>query len=288
MRNVGRCLTWALAATSGLGLVGEASAAEPVVRPAGVHRMEIYTGTQRTVRYFPGELSPGDNTSLRALERAENESTYVEDLRALRAQYASEERLFDAQRFRAQQQLYGMSITTSGYSNLLAGGYASGYGGGYGRGWATYPYTSPSSWMGGYAPLAGSSTTVTRSLANGVGEEGVIKDALAQVVARQATAEYAASVEQGLEVAISRAADSPTLRTALRLPDRRRTPEAFASSEEAPVVLTLKGGKRVLGREFAETKDWITVTTLDGRRMRIRPSEVNQIDEGKAVRPAGG
>ncbi len=129
---------------------------------------------------------------------------------------------------------------------------------------------------------------MTRNLAFGVGDEGPIKAALAQGVAKNASAEYSASVERDQGRAYVRAAGSSTLRTALRLPDSKGSPEAFASSSPSPVTITVKGGEQYRGTSAEENKDWISITLTDGRKVRLRMSEVTRIEEAKAgaVRPA--
>ncbi len=110
--------------------------------------MEIFNGTQQTARYYPTDLSPGDTSSPRELERAENESSYVRNLRALKAKYVSDERLFEPERLAIQQKLYGMSMTTTGHNKLWGGG---GY---FNNGWSAYPWSDSPAYggYGGYAP----------------------------------------------------------------------------------------------------------------------------------------
>jgi hypothetical protein len=279
-------MAWAATALFGALLATAGHAAEPARAPrSGVHRMEIYNGPQSTVRYIGVNLSPSESAALRALEWAENEATYLQDLQALKALYVSDELLSEPERRLVQQKLYGTSLTTTDYGFWGGLGYARpgvfGYGYnpvfplGYG-----YPYNFN---YGGAFTTAGvgvgSVTTVTRSLANGVGDEGQVKAALAQVLAQQATPEYAASVDRSLDRAVARAADMPSLRVPLGLAAKETPP---------PVTVTLKNGDKVLGSAAEETKDWLIITVAGGRKARVRPADVARIDEGKAgaVKPA--
>src|SRR5262245_57512226 len=99
---------------------------KPAVGPAddkdepGVHRMEIYNGPLRTVHYIYRGLAPSEAQAVRELERAENENILASDLLALRQQYASGERTFDAQRRFRQEQLYGYSSSEIDTGNFTA------------------------------------------------------------------------------------------------------------------------------------------------------------------------
>src|SRR5438067_10880412 len=83
-----------------LGVAARAAAERPRDR-SGLYRLEIWNGPSRAVRYAYGrdaDVSPGDLTSLRNLEAAENESAYAGDLQALKRQYVRNERLEEAHR----------------------------------------------------------------------------------------------------------------------------------------------------------------------------------------------
>jgi hypothetical protein len=256
----------------------------------GPHKMEIYNGGRLTVRYFAGSLSPGEASSLRELERATNEANYVANLQDLKHQYVSNAQLLEAQRLVVQQQLNGLTLTTStgfhGYGSLrdiyrLAGlrrpalaRHPWGYTGlGYDQGYAGI----------GSAPLA-------RALAASILDDGgPVKNALAGVIARDSTPANAVAVERALDRAVVRAAGSPAIRKELGLPDRRddyATPVAFEST--APVVVTLKNGRRIQGTRIEETTEWIIVFSKGGKA-RVRPDDVAEIQEGSpGVGPAGG
>src|SRR5262249_55295201 len=64
--------------------------------PSDVHRMEIYNGADRVVRYYGQNVSPGEESAIRDLERAENEVIYARGLQALKQEYIANERLMEA------------------------------------------------------------------------------------------------------------------------------------------------------------------------------------------------
>jgi hypothetical protein len=75
------------------------------------------------------------------------------------------------------------------------------------------------------------------------------------------------------------------------MPDARPGSVRPVAGDATPSVsVTLNTGERITGTKVEETKDWLVITTEDGRRVRVRPQEVRRIDEsGKApVKPAGG
>jgi len=251
-------------------------------RPAA-YQMEIYNGASRTVRNFANDLSPGETASLSDLERLENEASFAQEVLALKNQYVSGERLLEPQRRLVQQELYGRTITQTNFGALTTG---VGYGYGYG---------SPAYAVGGfgyYRPaaygtaIAGERSTETRSLADGVGDEGVLKTALAGVIAKQAVPGYAATVTKDYRAAISDAALSPRLQAGLSLPGTdvvRKENNAIRAAEfETPasdrVTLTLMNGKKIVGTTLDEGKEWITIKRQDGGTSRFRLSQVVQID----------
>jgi hypothetical protein len=294
----------------GLALASGAHAqADKAVKPAvgetgrnGIHRMEVFNGGRLTVRYFAGRVSPGESAALRDLERAENEANYVRDLQDLKSQYAYDESLLEPFRNLVNHQLYGFSEVSGGYGGwgygggLRYGGLAYGglgYGwpyGALGYGWPVRATLGSGYGLGaGYGGFGGGTLVYSKSLANGMGYEGIIKSALAGTLGQQATPEYAASVERDLDRAIARAGSSPAIRNVLGLPDPKDGGYILpaAPGMSAPVVLVLKDGERLAGEKVEESKEWITLTTRDGKQ-RIRPSEVVRIIEtkGGGTRPA--
>ena len=106
-------------------------------------------------------------------------------------------------------------------------------------------------------------------------------------IAKQATPTYAASISQDYRQAAMIAATSPRLQAALRLPTidqiRKENNAILAADFEAPlgnrVTLTLANGKKVVGTDLDEGKEWVTIKRLDGGKSRFRLSQVLQIDE---------
>jgi hypothetical protein len=284
--------------TLGAGLLLGLALTTPLRAQSGqVHKMEIYNGGSITVRYFGVGVSPVDRSSLRELEIAENETGFVQDVMALKRQYVRDEHSLEAQRTRLLRDLYSSAMIqnsptlygpiTTGFATFPSGnlfsvpyGALTGWGGYFGA-----PLTGLYGGYGAYnvLGLAGSGLAGGYGPGGGVGS-GAIKDAMAGTIANQATAEYAMTVDKLRDRALVRAGSSPTLRVALRLPDRDKTPSAYrmaAAEDTAAVVVTLKGGDRVLGTKMQETKDWFIITTLEGKKVRVRPAEVIRVDEGK-------
>jgi hypothetical protein len=284
MRTV---LTHATGLLAAALLTSSAAAADvkPATPPAGpdVHRMVVNNGPTTTVYYFSAGLSTSDEAALRDLERAENDAAYAENLQALRRRYVADEMMLEPHRSAIQWGLYGKSITSS-YDTFLASplnvadyfGYHYGYGYPYAYALsASLPgYASPYP----YAPGIGSSSVLNQSLANGVGDEGALKTALAPVVASQATADYAAQAERALTTAMNRVGESDALRTALNL--NPRGVAAAAAESARHVTVTLKGGDKVEGAITDEDSDWITVDTATDQ-VTVRKADVSRIDRHK-------
>jgi hypothetical protein len=260
--------------------------------PPGPHKMEIYNGARLTVRYFAGSLSPGEASSLRDLERATNEANYVADLQELKRQYAYDAQVLEAQRRVVQEQLNGVTLTTStgfrGYGDLndirylaslrfpaLATGFPVGYLGAYATGYAGYAGIGLPGLYPGYGGA------LNRAVASAVLDDtGPVKNALAAVMARDSTSANAVAAERSLDRALATAAGSTSIRKGLGLPNRREaygTPVAY--EDTAPVVVTLKTGRRIQGTKIEETKEWIIVS-YKGGKARVRPDDVAEIQEG--------
>jgi hypothetical protein len=290
-----------LTATAGRAQEKLPQPAKPAARetaPAGVFRMVIRNGATESVHYVAGrDVSPGDAATLRDLEGAENEAMYARDLQRLKMQYVASERLLEPDRRFIQMALYGQNITVSannGYQgNLGYGGPGFRFAGGY----PAYAYGAYglSPYGGGYGGLGNtvygdSSATVNRSLANGMGDEGVLKNTLSQVIAADASPQAMATAMRNYNAAVARAGESNTLRTALNLPERKAggpNPYRYAAAESsAPVVLTLKNGQKVEGSKMTTEGDFYVIETAT-RRVRVLKSEVTGIDEAKSgVKPA--
>jgi len=263
--------------------------AQQRARPAPrgrVTQMEIFDGPRRTVRYFGDNISPGEASTLRDVERSENELSYLNDLQSLKNQYVTSERLMETHRRLVQQQLYGVQTTRSTYGSMAVG-----YGGYGGYGYYGYPSFGGYGYGGGLTATASDSASETRSLANGVGSEGNIKEAMAMVLAQQATPEYASKIDRAYDMALLRATSSPTLRVALGVPStedslRQRSKDRLVDYEITPpgsVVLTLKDGQKLSGKKLREKGDWYILDGSDGSQEQIRQTEVVRIQRGKGT-----
>lgn len=303
-----------IAATLCMVVLASATAHAQTPRtPRGkVHRMEIYNGISQNVRLFGTALTPPEASTLRDLERLENETNYARNLVALKDQYVAGERVLDTHRRMVQLDLYGVNVSRSDY---LATGYGPVGGYGYFGNYANQPATStnlaaayalagyayPGLGYGNYGygnygygasrPQAGMTDRTTFSLASGTGYEGPIKDSVSRTLAVQATPEYVASLEREHDRASLRATSSPTLRAALGMPepsetrrehDRIRTVAGEVDRPIAAVTLTLKGGEKIYGKKMTENGDWVIVEKVNGGRVRVRMSEVTRIEDSPA------
>jgi hypothetical protein len=174
-----------------------------------------------------------------------------------------------------------------GYGPSGRWNYPVGTWGGWG-GWGGY---------GGAAAMAGDSTTETFSLANGVGPESVMKQAMAMQMAQQATPEYAAKIDRNYDMAVLRATASPTLRVALGMPtteDAQKEDGVYRrlGAEIVPagaVMVTLKDGEKIQAKKVTTSGDWYILQKADGTREQIRQSEVTRIQGGAGgIIPAAG
>src|SRR5262249_4706457 len=89
---------WAQEVTLASQSAGQAAPSRPTgVQPAqqnresDLHRMEIYNGSVRTVRYFSPGASPGELATLRDMEQAESSLGVMNDLLALSKEYVTNE-----------------------------------------------------------------------------------------------------------------------------------------------------------------------------------------------------
>jgi hypothetical protein len=246
-----------------------------------VTRMDIFDGSRQTVRYFGDNVSPGESSTLRDVERLENELSYLNNLQTLKDQYVVSERLLEAYRRQVQLQLYGRDVTRSSYGTNYAV---------FGNGGFGYP--SFGLYGGGFnnavVATGGTSDTERLSLADGVGPEGTIKQAMAGVLAQQASPEYVAKIDRSYDMALMRATASPTLRAALRMPStedtqRERDRIVLASGEAAPagsVVVTLQDGEKIQGKKLTEKGDFYLIETAGGSE-EVRKTAVMRIQRGR-------
>jgi hypothetical protein len=253
--------------------------------------MVIYNGPVRTIHYISDGVSPSESSSLRDLERAENDVALADQLQALKLQYIRDERGLQSRRRDVQQLLYGYSSQES--ASAAAGwGYPAGYGWGGGYGYPGYFGLSPynSFYGGGGYASAGYSASAVNSLANGVGDEGVLKNELAKTIAAQATPDYAAHASANLSAALSRASQFEGTQKALgaKGPITYAAGPAGAESrfgvkpgDEVNVTLRL-GDKteQVKGKVHAEGPDFLTLDT-DAGQETIRTSEIMRVVKPK-------
>ncbi len=152
-----------------------------------------------------------------------------------------------------------------------------GGGGGY-SGFAGFPYG-----VGGFGNIAGSFgyagggatlSTVTNSLASGIGNEGVIKDVLVRGLAEATTPEATLRATRAYDAALARVADSK-VGEKLRLVKRERTVGSF-------VTLTMKkNNEQITGNLVSEENDLITVETAR-EEITVRKADVDRIVRPKS------
>ena len=229
MRTVIRQSAWAL----GLLVVGSTAWAQPAEKPAdrgGIHRMVIYNGATRTVSYVYGpDVAPADVAAVRDLEWAENDVALADELQQLKLEYVRNERDMEAHRHHLQRLLYGYSSVTSPNYLTWASSYPpysygySGYGwpyGGYGYGWGSgYGY--------GYGSV--------NSLANGMGDEGILKTTLARSLLDAASPDYGGHAAAHYNAALAHASRYESVRQALGLKEALPPPP-----EKAPAPVPEK------------------------------------------------
>jgi hypothetical protein len=238
-------------------------------------------------------VSPGDSMTLKDLERAENEMSLAQNLEALKREYVHSERILEKDRRYVQQMLYGRSVSSSAMGPFA---FSTSFGARVGNG---YPFGFPYNY-GGYgfgglgAMIGGGGVSETQNLAFGTGYEGPIKEAVAQVIGRQAAPEATAAAYRNYGAAVARAANTPVLRDSLALgrPTKGR-PETVGEAAfgqtipggptfrtGSPVTLTLRGGSTVEGTVAGEDPEWVTVDTGNSI-VNVRKSEVVKGEQKK-------
>jgi hypothetical protein len=278
-------------------------------RDSAVHRMEVWNGPVRSVHYFSYGISPGEQASLRDLERAENEVAVADGLLGLRALYLRNERLLEQRRGEVQRLLYGYSSQYAasllsppggaGYGEVVsAAGYTYPYayavGAGYYNGvypFSVYPYGAAAVAASSPFPVVGGLVgTASNSLAFGVGDEGHLKADLARSLAAQATPETSSQAARALDNALARVSESTQLRTALWGKDVAAVGHERAGQR---VTVTTKDGKTVEGTLVREDASELTLGTRDGERVlnksivvdRLYHKGGNKPEEVKPARP---
>lgn len=264
----------------GLLLAGSPAMAQDKQPEQRTHKMEIFNGPVRSVHYYADGLSTGERASLSDLQRLENEMAFTSNLANLRNQYIRDERDMQRRRFTVQNLLFGNSSTyTSGF--YPGGGYG-GFGG-FGTPLAfSYPYLG-GGWGGFPGGYSGNAGLTTQSLAFGMGDEGVIKNEMARVLAAQSSPAYAAQVRRDYYSALDNAASDKRLAGVLGLskPDgvapasgpSRSLSANLGLAKNDQVTLVLKDGTKVDGKFVEENGDWVTVQT-GNEQFSTRLSEV--------------
>lgn len=258
---------------------------EKAPSPISVHRMVIREGPNQRVHYITtGNISTGDRIAAYNLEAAENGLSYARDLQRLKQQYVTSERILEPQRRAVQQELYGKRIQYSGYGatyyspgigsfGAIAGYYGNpyGYGGGWGYGRGGYS-------RGGYATLGSNSYSVVRSLQFGVGDEGRMKSALVQVIAKEASASYLSGAVRDYENAAARAGASPILSRDLGLPKTAAPApskeQSFPKGEQATIWV---GNDKYTGTVKDDRPGWLVIQT-DNAEVTVRKSEITRTE----------
>jgi hypothetical protein len=267
--------------------------------PGGVHRMVIYNGPVRTVHYVYDNVSPSEESSMRDLERAENEVALADQLLALKLQYVRDERQLQSRRTEVQRLLYGYSSETTAGLSGATGGYPFGLGyGGYGvtggffypgygiagAGAAGYPF-------GGGVGFGGYVGSGSNSLAYGVGDEGAIKTEIAKVLANEANPGYAAGAEAKLAASLSHASQYESARGAMGVKEPIAltagpgVESRFGVKPGDEVTLTVRGAgdktDTVKGKVVSEGPEFLTIDNGSQEEM-IRSSEIMRIARPKS------
>lgn len=241
--------------------------------PAGVGQIEIYDGPRRTVQFVAPTLSPGEQAALRDLARAENEASYASDVLALKRRYVDDELLLAPYRRSVQQVLYG-------YNKDATFGDVGGFGwGGYG-GYYPYAFANPyaGGWGGGFGSyFAGGTTSVSHTLATGMGYEGPLKDAMARQIAAEATPDFGAGAARGVDAAWGRVGASDRLARDFGITRGGVAPAAAGANR---IVLTLKNGDKVDGTLYGEDAEWFKVETATGT-VSVRKADVSRVEVPK-------
>ncbi len=262
----------------------QAAAADPP--PGSVHRMVIQEGPNRSVHYIAsGNLSTSDRLAAYDLERTENELTYLRNLQQLKHLYVRNELSLVPWRHYMQRQLYGRRVTSGGY-NATGVNYSSndiygvpgafGYYGSYFPHGYGYAFGYPGSLA--YATRSAQTYGETRSLQFGMGNEGVLKNAIVGVIGRQALPEYTTAAMRDYETAVSRAANSPVLSRDLGLTKSdASTPSgepAFTKGAKATIWV---GNEKYAGTVKNDRPGWLVLQT-DKAEVTVRKSEITRAE----------
>jgi hypothetical protein len=263
----------------------QCAAAEPP--PGSVHRMVIQEGANRSVHYITsGNLSTSDRQAASDLERTENELTYLRNLQQLKHQYVKSELSLEPYRRYVQGYLYGRQIHSAGYASTYANYVPNGvYGvpGTYGYNRFYSPYSYGGYGYGGYSGMAYASRSAqsyseTRSLQYGMGNEGVMKNAIVGGIARQALPEYTAAALRDYQSAVARAAASPVLSRDLNLPKSAASvPSAEPAFTKGAKATIWVGNEKYAGTVKDDLPGWVVLQT-DKAEVTVRKSEITRAE----------
>jgi hypothetical protein len=268
-----------------LALSQYSAAAEPP--PASVHRMVIQEGVNRRVAYIgSGNLSSDDRRAAADLERAENELSYLRNLQQLKNQYVRSELSLEPWRNYTQRQLYGRQVHSSSYNATYAN-YVPNSGYGVATPYGGSPFYSPYGYGYGYGFGSGglaiasrnaSSSSETRSLQYGMGNEGVMKNAIVQAIARQTSPDSIVTATRDYESALSRAAASPVLSRDLGLSKKDvSTPSAGPTLTKGAKATIWVGNEKYEGTIKEDRPNWVVLQT-DKAEVTVRKSEITRTE----------
>ncbi len=144
-------------------------------------------------------------------------------------------------------------------------------------GQAAYSPLYPNVYTQGYWGDTGLTNTVTvsNSLQNGMGDDGVMKAEIAKAMAAQYTPESAAATARGVDFAVGRVASLPRVRKGLGMPE----PGNVAEAEFGEITLTLKDNTTLKGKLVRDDPEWIYIQT-EKEDVSVRKTDVT-----KTVRP---
>jgi hypothetical protein len=249
--------------------------------------MVIQQGVNRSVHYIAsGNLSSDDRRAAADLERAENELSYLRNLQQLKHQYVKSELSLEPWRNYIQRQLYGRQVHSGSYNATYAnyvpnsgygvatpygnGQFSSPYGYGFGHG-----FGSPGL---AFASRNASSYSETRSLQYGMGNEGVLKNAIVQVIARQSSPDATVAAMRDYESALSRAAASPVLSRDLGLTKKDvSSPSAEPAFTRGAKATIWIANEKYEGTVKDDRPGWVVLQT-DKAEVTVRKSEITRAE----------
>jgi hypothetical protein len=253
-----------------------------------VHRIEIWNGPVRSVRYVYQDLSPSEEAVLKELERAENEASLADQMAQVRQAYVTTELVMEPRRRQVQYLLYGYNSDTT--AGLLTGGGIGGYGFGaapaigYAAPYGVYPYAFNAGYGGfGYGSGAGfAGGNSTNTLAYGIGDEGAVKTEVARMLAGQMSPEKVAEAHRNLDSAMAQASTVGPIRVALGLKeDKGGVSRVSFYKAGGNVTLTrmLEGkADKIDGKVLGDDDQWVLLDTKEGRRRILKNTIVDVLE----------